>query len=66
MKRDRISPFFGSQSTSWLGVPLKLSGITVGVMAVQCYDMKDAFEKWRGSNEQIDDVCLFGVSVNFP
>ena len=24
---------FGSQSTSWLGVPLKLSGNTVGVMA---------------------------------
>ena len=34
---------FGSQSTSWLGVPLKLSGNTVGVMAVQCYDMKDAY-----------------------
>jgi len=34
---------FGSQSTSWLGVPLKLSGKTVGVMAVQCYDIKDAY-----------------------
>jgi len=34
---------FGSQSTSWLGVPLKLSGKTMGVMAVQCYDSKDAY-----------------------
>jgi len=34
---------FGSQSTSWMGVPLKLSGTTVGVMAVQCYDRTDAY-----------------------
>ena len=34
---------FGSQSTSWLGVPLKLSGHTVGVMVVQCYDKTDAY-----------------------
>ncbi len=34
---------FGSQSTSWLGVPLKLSGNTVGVMAVQCYESADAY-----------------------
>ena len=34
---------FGSQSTSWLGVPLKLSGNTVGVMAVQCYNKTDAY-----------------------
>jgi len=34
---------FGSQSTSLLGVPLKLSGNTVGVMAVQCYDSTDAY-----------------------
>jgi serine phosphatase RsbU (regulator of sigma subunit) len=34
---------FGAQSTSWLGVPLKLSGNTVGVMAVQCYDNAEAY-----------------------
>ncbi len=34
---------FGSQSSSWLGVPLKLSGTTVGVMAVQTYDIADAY-----------------------
>jgi serine phosphatase RsbU (regulator of sigma subunit) len=34
---------FGSQSNSWLGVPLKLSGVTMGVMAVQSYDQKDAY-----------------------
>jgi serine phosphatase RsbU (regulator of sigma subunit) len=34
---------FGSQSTSWLGVPLKLSGKAVGVMAVQSYDITDAY-----------------------
>lgn len=34
---------FGSQSNSWLGVPLKLSGNTVGVMAVQSYDLQDAY-----------------------
>ena len=34
---------FGSQSTSWLGVPLNLSGNTVGVMAVQSYDLINAY-----------------------
>jgi serine phosphatase RsbU (regulator of sigma subunit) len=34
---------YGSQSTSWLGVPLKLSGNTVGVMAVQCYKSEGAY-----------------------
>jgi serine phosphatase RsbU (regulator of sigma subunit) len=34
---------FGSQSHSWLGVPLKLSGLTMGVMSVQSYDQKDAY-----------------------
>ncbi|MEN8201993.1 MAG: SpoIIE family protein phosphatase [Bacteroidota bacterium] len=34
---------FGSQSTSWLGVPLKLSGNTLGVMAVQVYDLAGAY-----------------------
>ena len=34
---------FGTQSISWLGVPLKLSGNTLGVMAVQSYDIADAY-----------------------
>jgi serine phosphatase RsbU (regulator of sigma subunit) len=34
---------FGSQSISWLGVPLKLSGKTVGVMAVQDYKSEYAY-----------------------
>ena len=34
---------FGSRSISWLGVPLKLSGNTLGVMAVQSYDIADAY-----------------------
>jgi serine phosphatase RsbU (regulator of sigma subunit) len=34
---------FGTQSTSWLGVPLKLAGATLGVMAVQCYAKADAY-----------------------
>ena len=34
---------FGSQSVSWLGVPLKLSGKVLGVMAIQCYDIKNAY-----------------------
>jgi serine phosphatase RsbU (regulator of sigma subunit) len=34
---------FGSRSSSWLGVPLKLSGHTIGVMVVQCYDQVDAY-----------------------
>jgi serine phosphatase RsbU (regulator of sigma subunit) len=34
---------FGSQSNSWLGVPLILSGKILGVMAVQCYDTADAY-----------------------
>lgn len=34
---------FGSNSTSWLGVPLKLSGTTFGVMVVQTYETADAY-----------------------
>ncbi len=34
---------FGAQSTSWLGVPLKFSDNTVGVMAIQCYNSSDAY-----------------------
>ncbi len=34
---------FGSLSTSWLGVPLKLSGHTIGVMVVQCYNKANAY-----------------------
>jgi len=34
---------FGSQSVSWLGVPLKLSGKTSGVMVVQSYDLVNAY-----------------------
>ncbi len=34
---------FGSQSISWLGVPLKLSEEPIGVMVVQSYDIKDAY-----------------------
>ena len=34
---------FGSQSSSWLGVPLRFSDNTLGVMAVQCYDTTDAY-----------------------
>jgi serine phosphatase RsbU (regulator of sigma subunit) len=41
---------FGSQSISWLGVPLKLSGNTIGVMAVQSYDIADAYS---GKDEEL-------------
>jgi serine phosphatase RsbU (regulator of sigma subunit) len=44
---------FGSQSTSWLGVPLKLSGKTLGVMAVQAYDISDAY------SEMDEDLMVF-------
>ena len=39
---DEIT-LFGSQSTSWLGVPLKLSGNVLGVLAVQSYDATDIY-----------------------
>ena len=31
-----------------------------------CGLIEEAFNNWRGSNEQIDDVCLLGVRVSFP
>ncbi len=34
---------FGSQSVSWMGVPLKLSGKTGGVMVLQSYDVAGAY-----------------------
>ena len=40
------------------------------LLSVQAESMKnqkklieDAFEEWRGSNEQIDDVCVIGVRL---
>jgi len=41
---------FGSQSKSWLGVPLKLSGKTDGVMVLQSYEHKDAYS---GKDEEL-------------
>lgn len=41
---------FGSQSLSWLGVPLKLSGKTDGVMVLQSYDIADAYS---GKDEEL-------------
>jgi hypothetical protein len=32
-------------------------------MGLQKRLLEDAFEKWRGNNEQIDDVCVFGVRI---
>jgi len=34
---------FGSQSVSWMGIPLKPSGKTDGVMVLQSYDVTDAY-----------------------
>ena len=28
--------------------------------------IEEAFDKWRGSHEQIDDVCVIGLRVSFP
>ena len=43
------------------------------LMSVQAESMENqkkliekAFDNWRGSNEQIDDVCVFGLRVSFP
>jgi PAS domain S-box-containing protein len=35
----------GSQSPSWMGVPLKTSDRTIGVMAIQHYEDEDAFSE---------------------
>jgi hypothetical protein len=32
-------------------------------MELQKRLLEDAFEKWRGSNEQIDDVCVVGIRI---
>jgi serine phosphatase RsbU (regulator of sigma subunit) len=29
----------------------------------QCTLLDEAFEQWRGDNEQLDDVCVIGVRV---
>ncbi|MGW8315791.1 MAG: GAF domain-containing SpoIIE family protein phosphatase, partial [Bacteroidales bacterium] len=41
---------FGSQSLSWLGVPLKLHGKAGGVMVLQSYDITGAY---RGKDEEL-------------
>jgi PAS domain S-box-containing protein len=35
----------GTDSASWLGVPLKTSGLTIGVMAVQDYENKNRYSE---------------------
>ena len=37
-----------------------------GSMENQKLLLEKTFEEWKGSNEQIDDVCVFGVRVSFP
>ena len=32
-------------------------------IAAQKYLLRDAFNEWRGINEQVDDVCVIGVKV---
>lgn len=44
---------YGSQSPSWLGVPLKHSGHTIGVMVVQDYEKVDSF------STQDEELMLF-------
>jgi serine phosphatase RsbU (regulator of sigma subunit) len=34
-------------------------------METQKNRLEDAFAEWRGSNEQIDDVCVLGVRMHF-
>ena len=48
----------GSESVDWLGVPLKIGGKTLGVMAVQSYDKGVRF----GQN-QIDILAFVSVQV---
>jgi len=35
-------------------------------MENQRKNIDDTFLKWRGNHEQIDDVCIFGLRINFP
>ena len=44
---------FGSRSSSWLGVPLKLSGSIIGVMVIQTYGVVDAY------SEEDEELMLF-------
>jgi serine phosphatase RsbU (regulator of sigma subunit) len=39
---------------------LELSGFD---MQTQLKKLNEAFEKWKGDFEQLDDVCLFGVKI---
>ncbi|MEQ8625531.1 MAG: DUF2225 domain-containing protein [Vicingaceae bacterium] len=38
-----------------------LASISQEEMGVQQALLEDKFEKWRGQNEQIDDVCMMGI-----
>jgi hypothetical protein len=32
-------------------------------MAIQKQKLNDVFNEWKGSLEQVDDVCLIGVRI---
>ncbi|MCL4816257.1 MAG: hypothetical protein KJZ56_06425, partial [Flavobacteriales bacterium] len=32
-------------------------------MSEQKQKLSEAFDQWKGSNEQVDDVCVIGVRV---
>jgi hypothetical protein len=32
-------------------------------MAEQRKKLVDAFDTWKGTNEQVDDVCVFGIRI---
>jgi serine phosphatase RsbU (regulator of sigma subunit) len=34
-----------------------------GPMDIQKKLLEDAFERWRGTHEQIDDICVMGLRI---
>ena len=58
-----VDQFGGNRGKKFKSANLKklLVSIQAKSMDEQKVILDDTFEKWRGSNEQIDDVCIIGV-----
>jgi tetratricopeptide (TPR) repeat protein len=57
--------FGGERGKKFKAANLKqlLLSINAETMERQCSIIHEAFEKWRGKHEQVDDVCVIGVRI---
>jgi serine phosphatase RsbU (regulator of sigma subunit) len=60
-----MDQFGGANNKKFKRAPLKKCIISLAHLSLpeQEKELNQTFESWRGSNEQIDDVCIMAVQI---